>query len=583
MIKQSPVVAFVHVPTLLYDQIFDLGAIPPFRSMPLGLMYLSATLKSQSNASEIFLIDYVIAASDMYEIMLEGKQDLNDYRKNPGRFIIETAQKAAKGRIPDIIAVSLNIATMKPFAFQIIEYLSSLWPDALVVFGGNYATNNVLYLLHHPDIDFVCRGEADWAFPQFINAFAQSREPAVKGFYSKNDIASGKPTSINCDYPANLDELPFPDWGLIDINAYQVGKVKRKRDFLTRNESRNFSILTTRGCPLQCTFCASHTVHGRKLRYRSTENILSEIRQAYTRYGATLFVPEDDMFITDKKRALALLSSIKSLGIPNVEMQFPSALSVNYLDEEIVDALCDAGMNIFYLAIESGSAYTQKYLIKKHVNLDRARRLVKYANERNLYTRTNFIIGFPNEKREHIQETIDFMKSLGADWYAIFVATPLMGSEMFNQFQAMGVLDFNIRNWENNFLGRGFDTKDFKAEELLEIAYRANLEVNFINNRQMRLGNWELALQVFTDTVNLHPYHIIAHYQILLCLENLGRHEDASNRLNHINHLVSTLHTSSEMLHKYGDLVPDLVERLHRCWGTNNKEAIKIAKDIKLT
>lgn len=563
MEKKSPVVAFIHVPTLLYEQIFDRGALPPFLSMPLGLMYLSAVLKQQSKA-EVFIIDYLVAASELYEDMAGAKRDLSDYRKGPDRFIVETAQAAAQGRVPDVIAVSLNIATMYPIASQIVQCLSRLWPQASVVFGGNYATNNVSYLLNHPDIDFVCRGEADWAFPEFIDALALGKEPQVKGFYSKCDMAQGKPADVNCDYPQDLDKLPFPDWDLIDVAKYQMGKAKRKRDFLTGEGSGNISILTTRGCPHQCTFCASHTVHGRKVRYRSAENVLAEMREIYTRFGITLFVPEDDMFVADKKRAMATLSGIKKLNIPNLEMQFPSALSVNALDEEIIDALCEAGMKIFYLAIESGSAYTQKYLIKKHVNLERARRLVSYANSRNLYTRANFIIGFPGEKMQYIQETIDFIKGLGSDWNAIFVATPLLGSEMFEQFRAMGVLDMESRNWENNFLGRGFDTEDFKAEELVEIVYRANLEVNFINNRQIRLGNWKLALEVFTDTTNLHPYHIIAHYQSLLCLEKLGRHQEADKQLEHIRQLVSTVKASAEMLHKYGDLVPGLVERLRR-------------------
>lgn len=80
----------------------------------------------------------------------------------------------------------------------------------------------------------------------------------------------------------------------------------------------------------------------------------------------------------------------------------------------------------------------------------------------------------------------------------------------------------------------------------------------------MRLGDWKLALEVFTDVINLHPYHVIAHYQSLLCLEKLGRREDARRRLEHIHHLVSTVKSSAEMLRKYGDLFPGMAERLGR-------------------
>lgn len=561
MAKSAPVIAFAYVCNALYHQVLDRGVDAPFLCMPLGLMYLSATLK-QRTESDVFLIDYTVAASNLRNDLVNNARDMDEYREGPDRFLNETALAAAKGRVPDVIAVSVVFSTSLPTAIQIIEHLSRLWPDAIVVVGGNHATNDVPFLLSHRDVDYVCRGEADWALPEFVNALAKTDKPEVKGFYSRDDIAEGKPVSESCDYPEDLDEIPFPDWDLIDVDAYQNTKMNHSVDMWSREDARYFLILTSRGCFYKCTFCASHLVHGRKLRLRSVENVLAEMREIYDRFGISLFIPQDDLFIGDKKHSLALLAGIKGLNIPNLEMQFPSALAVNTLDEEVINAMCEAGMRIFSLAIESGSPYTQQYLIKKRVNLERARRLVKYANDRNLYTRVNWVIGFPHEKMEHIQETIDYMKTLDADWNIVNLATPLLGSEMFEQFLDMGVIDFESRNWMNSYLKRDFDTEDFKAKELEEIAYYLNLEVNFLHNRQMRLGDWELALQVFKNVAEKHHFHIVAHYQILLCLENLGRHEDAHNRIAHIHHLVSTLNSSKEMLRKVADMFPDMVERL---------------------
>jgi radical SAM superfamily enzyme YgiQ (UPF0313 family) len=563
MIKDTPIIAFVYLPTVLYEEVFEPTANPPHLAMPLGLMYLSSALKQRLSNSQVFLVDYSVAADKLHQEVLKGVRDLSGYRRDPSRFIVETAQAAARGRVPDIIAVSLTFSTSRPIALQVAERLSRLWPGAVVVFGGNHATNDVPFLLRHQDIDFVCRGEAEWAFVEFVKALAQSDEPAVKGFYSKRYIAKSRPIYINCDYPSDLDELPFPDWGLIDLKSYMEANLNRRRDFVKDGGTGIFPMMTTRGCPFQCTFCASHTVHGHKICFRSVENVVAEIYEIYSRFGITIFTPEDDLFIADKKRTLDLLARIRNLGIPNLTMFFPSALAINTLDEEIIDALCATGMGYLFLAVESGSPYTQKQLIKKGVDLNRARRLVKYANERKLYTRVNFIIGFPHEKMEHIQETIDFIKTLGADWNAIAAATPLLGSEMFDEFCKMGVLDFEARNWERTYFVREFDTEEFKAEDLANIIYRVNLEVNFINNRQMRLGDWELAIKVFTDVVKRHPFHIIAYYQIMLCLEKLGRHEDADRYLQHIQHLISTAPAATEMLRKYGDMFPDLVDRLH--------------------
>ena len=561
--NKKPIVAFVSVPSVNYDQIFDMGALPPFLSMPLGIMYLSSSIKNTKSASHVFNIDYLVAASQLHNEVEDGNKNLlQKYKNEPKQFFIDTALNAVGNIVPDVIAVSMNFTTQGPIAKQIIEELKKLWPHSLVVIGGNYATNNVPILLSHPDVNYVCRGEAEIAFPLFLNAISESKEPKVKGFYSKKDIADGKKIDSNCDYSQNIDELPFPDWKIIDCDAYQLGKAKRKREFLTENNSKNFSIFTSRGCPYHCTFCASYTVHGRKMRFRSTENVVREMKEIHDRFGATVFVPEDDLFTVNKSRTMHLLKGIKEANIPNLEMQFPSALSVNTLDEEVIDAMCEAGMKIFYLAIESGSKYTQTNIIKKRVNLDRARRLVEYANKIKLYTRCNFIIGFPNEKREHVQETIDYIRTLGADWYAIFVATPLVGTEMFEQFANQGVLDHSSRDWETNFQGRHFDTEEFKSEEILEITYKTNLEVNFVNNRQMRLGDWELALEVFQDVLNLHPYHVIAHYMSMQCLQNLGKLKEAHERLKKIKYLLENVDTSVEMIKKYGYMVPDLMKIL---------------------
>ena len=561
--NKKPAIALISVPSVSYDEIFDMGAMPPVLSMPLGIMYLSSSLKRSGSASDIFHIDYIVEASKLHAAVEDKDQEIVEKYKNKIEHFIEDSALRETGKIvPDVIGVSMNFTTQGPMGKQIIEQLKKLWPEALVVIGGNYATNNVPILLSHPDVDYVCKGEAELAFPIFLDKMSQGKEVELKGFYSKKDIEKKNSLTQNCDYSQNIDELPFPDWDVIDVKHYQTGRAKHKREFLTADDSKNFSIFTSRGCPYHCTFCASYTVHGRKMRYRSTANVVGEMKEIYERFGSTVFIPQDDLFTVNKKRTMDLLKGIKDLNIPNLEMQFPNSLSVNTLDEEVIDAMMEAGMTIFYLAIESGSPHTQVKIIKKHVNLDRARRLVEYANKRKLYTRCNFIMGFPNEKREHIQETIDYIKTLNSDWYSIFLATPLVGTEMFEQFVNEGALDHSSRDWETNFQGRNFDTSELKADQLMEIVYRTNLEANFIGNRQMRIGDYTLALEVFNDVLKLHPYHVIAHYMCMQCFKKLGKPEAANERFKKIIHLVRTVDTSAEMLRKYGDLVPELIEML---------------------
>ena len=110
------------------------------------------------------------------------------------------------------------------------------------LFGGVFATFADDKLIKNKHVDYICRGEAELPFPLFLNAISEKKNLNIKGFYSKKDVADKNAISANCDYSQNIDELPFPDWDLLDCDAYQLGKAKRKREFLTESDSKNFSI-----------------------------------------------------------------------------------------------------------------------------------------------------------------------------------------------------------------------------------------------------------------------------------------------------------------------------------------------------
>ena len=186
--NKKPSVAFVSVPSVAYDQIFDVGALPPFLSMPLGIMYLSSSIKKAKSASHVFHIDYLVEASRLHNKIEAGDKDLyKKYKNEPNRFFVDTALKTVGNVVPDVVGISMNFSTQAPLAKQIIEELKKLWPNTLIVIGGNYATNNVPVLLSHPDVNYVCRGEAELAFQQFLNCISPSTNcgilvlPSLKG------------------------------------------------------------------------------------------------------------------------------------------------------------------------------------------------------------------------------------------------------------------------------------------------------------------------------------------------------------------------------------------------------------------
>ena len=238
----------------------------------------------------------------------------------------------------------------------------------------------------------------------------------------------------------------------------------------------------------------------------------------------------------------------------------PNALSVNTLDEDVIDALARAGMRICVLAVESGSDYVQKHIIKKRCNLERAHKIIEYARSIGLYVRLNLIYGFPGETLDQMKETADFARVSKADWSANFIAMPLLGSEMYDQFTEMGHVSYENRGWEGTYADRSFDTEEISKEELKEFVYRTNLDVNFKNNQNFLGGDWQKALGAFDDVRKLHPFHVVAHYMAMQCHENLGHTAEAAAIGATIRSLLAENPKSREMLANYSDLFPGLLE-----------------------
>lgn len=548
--KAKPKVLFINLLTLPLDDIMAFFGVKTVRTqsvaMPLGILYLSAAIKAADCVDKVGIVDYVL-----------GMQDSGKYG-DIDAFIEGVARENARFE-PDVLAFSLNFSASYAFFLRVSKVLRQLWPYAVTIVGGVHATNSTKYLLEEAQLDYVARGEGERSMVDFLKALADNRPVNVKGIYFHNMVvAPGE--NVLADCVEDLDELPFPDWDLIDMNRYAVS-LGRQRDI--GKTLRHSSLMTTRGCFFRCTFCSAHTVHGRKIRFRSVENVLKEMRSLYGRYGVTLFMPEDDLFTANKSRVLELLAAIKNSDIPGLEIQFPAALSVNTLDESLVDALMDAGMRILVLAVESGSSFVQKNVIKKNCDLNKARRLAEHAKSKGLLVRCYFIGGFPSETKEQISETIEYAKSLQVDWCVFNIATPLVGSEMYKQFVEMGCIKDCPATWESTvFDKRQFDTPEITAEELNSLIYRANLECNFLHNPNIVRKEYDKAIPLFQDIVKKHPFHIVAWYCMRLCHSELKDHHEAARIEEVIKKLIKTDSRAADMLIKYRDLMPDLPKDL---------------------
>ena len=199
-------------------------------------------------------------------------------------------------------------------------------------------------------------------------------------------------------------------------------------------KQRVLSIQTTRGCPYRCNYC--HNLFGKKLRKRSVENVISELRLMKDKYNVEEVEIIDDIFNLDIERAKQIFRRIIEEEL-DINFRFPNGLRSDRMDEELLDLFKEGGVFRLVFAIESGTPRIQK-LIKKNLNLEKARQNIALAAKRNFSMGGFFMLGFLDETEEEVWNTINFALKSQLQTAAFFVVTPFPNTEIWKQAQEMG-------------------------------------------------------------------------------------------------------------------------------------------------
>lgn len=515
-------------------------------AIPFGILSMASYLNGMKDGKryDIQILDFRLYYNDIFNYSC-----LEEYIK--ALLNLKVANK------PDVICISALITTSHQFTIKLCSILKCLFENITIIVGGYHATNYTEHLLLNRDIDYVCRGEGEIALSKFLSCIEDGKDPIeLKGIYDYNKSKNNE--LALAEQIADLNDLPLMQYELLEIEKYLDRLYEGTRVKEGMLKDRKMQIMTSRGCPGRCTFCSAHTIQGRKVRFFSVERIIGEIKWFYEKYGISQFNIEDDLFTANKKRVFEMLSELKKINIEEIKLQLSSAVSVNTLDNEIIDALVDNGMTVCMLPIESGSPYVQKHIINKNVDLEKAKRLVAYMRAKGVKVEAAFILGFPNETEELINESIEYAGKLNANYFNFSIATPLLGSEMATQFIERGDVKDLSELVEKNYMAfnlRSFDTKEISAVKLNEIRYKANLICNFIENINIKEKRWTLALDTFEPLANKHEFHIICWHCIAVCYFNLDNTEAVSMIESKINNLILNNNRAKTMAQKYGYLI----------------------------
>ena len=383
-------VALVNPPTLkgvFHHQLY----------VPIGLAYLAAVL--EKNGHEITVIDCPAMGMDQDEL----KRKLDAFQ-------------------PDLVGVTSMTPTIQS-TLESTRVAREACPDATIVVGGPHATFMDKQILNdEASVDVVVRGEGEQTLLELAQTATDSWNfHNVKGITFRN----GEETVQTPNRPAiqNLDELPYPTYKYFALEKYLLyGKL-----FLP--------VITSRGCPFQCSFCTTSRIFGKEYRARSPKNIVDELEQIKNVYRADSFTFYDDTLTLDKNRIFKICEEIKArkIGIP-----WDCQTRVDQVSKEILTKMKETNCQQVFFGVESG-CQTILDAVKKRTTVEQNEKAIRMAKEAGLFVSISIILGYPGETKEMLKQTLDFIRRAEPDDVYLCVATPYPGTELRRLVEEMGL------------------------------------------------------------------------------------------------------------------------------------------------
>lgn len=432
----------------------ELLVIPPLP--PTDLMYLASVAEKEGFEAKI--CDYS-QGGDLVE-------DLKEFK-------------------PNYLVVNVATPTLE-HDLDALKIAKDILPNVVTIAkGAIFLTKSEDILKNHEALDIVIFGEAEDTLKEIL----QGVEKPL-GIYYREDGQikfSGVRPFID-----NLDEIPFPARHLVDNTIY------RRPD----NNKVQAVVKVARGCPFHCFFCLATPVSGAKVRRRSVENIVEELKECVEKYNITNFVFWSDIFNLDKNWTMALCQAIIDSGL---KITWSANTRADTADDEMAKMMYKSGCRLVSIGVESGSQYMLEKMGKK-ITLDDVRRTVKTFKDAKIRIYNYFVIGLPWESEETVEETIRFAIELDSDFISFYTATPLPGSRFYEYAKEHDLFDKET-SFENAYFYPAVNTHNLTRDRVFELhksaIKRFYLRPLYILKMLTRIRSFAEVKSYFTAGINL--------------------------------------------------------------------------------
>jgi radical SAM superfamily enzyme YgiQ (UPF0313 family) len=382
-----------------------------YNGLSLGLLYIAAVLREHGHEVAVLNADYENRSDYLDQRgIFSGFDTYRTIHETYNHHIWDETVRDILKFDPDLLGITMYSANFKA-AKIIAGKVKKINTEIKTVVGGVHPTLAPEKTLQEKEFDYLVRGEGEIPLLELLG---NKSEESIAGLgYKRDDDMFINTIS---EPLADLDALPFPARDLI-INA----------DVYTDYGQ----LITGRGCPFSCTYCASPAMWGRKnVRFRSVANVIEEILIIKKNYPHNIIYFEDDTFTLRRGRIKELCKEIVKRGI---DIKWKCDTRADCLTEEMVILMKAAGCVCVKMGVESGSEKILKK-INKRVNKDTILNASRIVKKHDIPLTVYLMAGFPDETNEDLQETIQFAKEIDATYYSLSIVVPYFGTKIYDEF-----------------------------------------------------------------------------------------------------------------------------------------------------
>ena len=359
-------------------------------SLPLGLISIASYLKAHGH--QIVFVERSLSKEESLKSVIDRFQ-------------------------PDLIGIS-TLSYQSSLDAKAITKKMHKWTNAPIIWGGPAPSTLPELYLKDGQPDFLILGEGEVTWLELAETFSKNGDVSeVKGLaYLKN----GELVLTPLRPVADLSLFPDIDWSLVDPKAYHTSFF---------NCSKMLYLHASKGCYAGCTFCSNKIFHQGCNRSRDPKQIIRDIEYLVTQCGTDGIYFSDELFIPQRSLRNELLDLLIEKQLPLV---WGCQMRIGILQEEDIRLMYRAGCRWILFGIESGNEKRIKE-IKKGIDLSLAKQTVDWCKAAGITVQMSYIIGFPHERPEEMQDTIDFALRMQSNLVVMNILTAIPSSEIYDE------------------------------------------------------------------------------------------------------------------------------------------------------